>query len=193
MTSSWDILCSQAPSYKMIYSGSWYFTYHYNIKVKDGPGRQFLYFKRYHVWYKSLVKCKVAVSPLLTHWRYCSLALSHRNNIIHQKIWWNEISYSSVYLWHRFLLHDLLISSHSMMWSCWKYDKGKVSTVTSWRLKCLASLQFVQQLVQETSNKTPKLCIVGLFAVDSPHKGSAIWKTFTFLDVSTAYVFCRLT
>ena len=25
-----------------------------------------------------MAKCKTAVSPLLTHWRYCSLALSHR-------------------------------------------------------------------------------------------------------------------
>ena len=26
-----------------------------------------------------MVQCKTAVSPLLTHWRYCSLALSHRH------------------------------------------------------------------------------------------------------------------
>ena len=28
---------------------------------------------------KSMVWCKTAVTPLLTHWSYCSLALSHRN------------------------------------------------------------------------------------------------------------------
>ena len=28
----------------------------------------------------SMALCKTAVSPLLTHWRYCSLALSHRHH-----------------------------------------------------------------------------------------------------------------
>ena len=28
-----------------------------------------------HIW---MAQCKTAVSPLLTHWRYCSFALSHR-------------------------------------------------------------------------------------------------------------------
>ena len=30
------------------------------------------------LFYISMVLCKTAISPLLTHWRYCSLALSHR-------------------------------------------------------------------------------------------------------------------
>ena len=34
------------------------------------------------VWFGNIIismaSCKTAVSPLLTHWRYCSLALSHR-------------------------------------------------------------------------------------------------------------------
>ena len=30
---------------------------------------------------KSMAHCKTALSPLLTHWRYCSLALSHRHDI----------------------------------------------------------------------------------------------------------------
>ena len=28
----------------------------------------------------SMVQCKTAVSPLITHWRYCSLALSHQHD-----------------------------------------------------------------------------------------------------------------
>ena len=35
--------------------------------------------------YKSMAQCKTAVSPLLMHWRYCSLALSHQNDFS-----WNE-------------------------------------------------------------------------------------------------------
>ena len=31
---------------------------------------------------KSMAQCKTAVSPLLTHWRYCSLALSHQNVLL---------------------------------------------------------------------------------------------------------------
>ena len=30
----------------------------------------------------SMIKCKTAVSPLLMHWRYCSLALSHRHQSV---------------------------------------------------------------------------------------------------------------
>ena len=30
------------------------------------------------VMYTSMAQCKTAVSPLLMHWRYCSLALNHR-------------------------------------------------------------------------------------------------------------------
>ena len=31
-------------------------------------------------WYKSMAQCKTAVTPLLTHWSYWSLALSHWND-----------------------------------------------------------------------------------------------------------------
>ena len=31
----------------------------------------------------SPAQCKIAVSPLLTHWRYCSLALTHRHYLCH--------------------------------------------------------------------------------------------------------------
>ena len=32
-----------------------------------------------HWWTKSMAQCTAAVTPLLTHWSYCSLTLSHRN------------------------------------------------------------------------------------------------------------------
>ena len=39
----------------------------------------------------SMAKCKTAVTPLLTHWSYCSLALSHqsewRMNQIYEAMW----------------------------------------------------------------------------------------------------------
>ena len=35
----------------------------------------------------SMAQCKTAVSPLLTHWRYWSLALSHQSNI--DKLWYH--------------------------------------------------------------------------------------------------------
>ena len=31
-------------------------------------------------------RCKTAVSPLLTHWRYCSLSLTHQYNIAYSKV-----------------------------------------------------------------------------------------------------------
>ena len=43
----------------------------------------------------SMVLCKTAVSPLLTHWIYCSLQLNHRHNVIN---------------FHAYLLPH---------WSCW--------------------------------------------------------------------------
>ena len=30
-----------------------------------------------------MAQCKTAVTPLLTHWSYCSLALRHRNGLLH--------------------------------------------------------------------------------------------------------------
>ena len=36
-------------------------------------------FNDVHCNYFSMAECNTAVSPVLTHWRYCSLALSHRS------------------------------------------------------------------------------------------------------------------
>ena len=54
---------------------------------------QFLSFLKYT--YKPMAWCKTAVTPLLTPWSYCSLALSHQNfsfNKMHLKMlsakWW---------------------------------------------------------------------------------------------------------
>ena len=44
------------------------------------------YWQMFHV--RSMAKCKTAVTPLLTHWSYCSLALSHRDIVI-----WNHVVY----------------------------------------------------------------------------------------------------
>ena len=41
----------------------------------------------------SLALCKTAVSPLLTHWRYCSLGLSPRCSFLVSKTTWNPFSY----------------------------------------------------------------------------------------------------
>ena len=35
---------------------------------------------------KSMGKCKTAVTPLLMHWSYCSLELSHQNNVWSLKV-----------------------------------------------------------------------------------------------------------
>ena len=37
--------------------------------------------------YWSIAYCKTAVTPLLTHWSYCSLALSHRDDILASSLW----------------------------------------------------------------------------------------------------------
>ena len=58
------------------------FTYSFNLRVNCGTGQ-----------YISMVQCKTAVSPLLTHGSYCSLALSHR---YHHVVW--DVTY--VYLHH---------------------------------------------------------------------------------------------
>ena len=36
----------------------------------------------------SMANCKTAVSPMLTHWRYCSPALSHRCDIVRGQLGW---------------------------------------------------------------------------------------------------------
>ena len=43
--------------------------------------------------YISMVKCKTAVSPLLTHWRYCSLALNHGYYSRYSRFWWDVCTY----------------------------------------------------------------------------------------------------
>ena len=40
------------------------------------------YFALHFFYDKSMASCKTAVTPLLTHWSYCSLALSHRNHAV---------------------------------------------------------------------------------------------------------------
>ena len=39
-----------------------------------------------------MAQCKTAVSPLLTHWRYCSLVLSHRHILLLVQVTSNEHS-----------------------------------------------------------------------------------------------------
>ena len=39
------------------------------------------FFKLIYQYHISMAKCKTAVTPLLTHWSYCSLALSHRYHV----------------------------------------------------------------------------------------------------------------
>ena len=55
-----------------------------------------------------LCACKTAVTPLLMHWSYCSLALSHQCYVISS--YWNMVIYAliimmpswiSVYLWNK--------------------------------------------------------------------------------------------
>ena len=57
----------------------------------------------------SMASCKTAVSPLLTHWKYCSLALSHRytfrplqscDSHIGRHSWHGLFSVLSVFSWN---------------------------------------------------------------------------------------------
>ena len=51
-------------------------------------------------YFISMAWCKTVVSPLLTHWRYCSLALNHRYDVIGGKRninWWMSIEWRYLY------------------------------------------------------------------------------------------------
>ena len=58
-----------------------------------------LYVGNWFGCFKSMAQCKTAVTPLLTHWSYCSLALSHRRTVVKLK---NECFCVVIKLW---LLH----------------------------------------------------------------------------------------
>ena len=57
------------------------------LKLKRGPACHTFQ------WYiMSMVQYKTAISPLLTHWRYCSLALSHRCQLLGFQWTWEVAS-----------------------------------------------------------------------------------------------------
>ena len=75
---------------------------------------------------KRMAYCKTAVSPLLTHWRYRSLALNHRleNNVCLDcytvPIWWlydcqwgRSMTYNWLISWSKCGLEDALFIFHS--------------------------------------------------------------------------------
>ena len=55
-------------------------------------------------WLSTTAKCKTAVTPLLMHWSYCSLALSHRFHVPSK-----QSSAESLNEWTDFLLPDALL------------------------------------------------------------------------------------
>ena len=75
---------------------------------------------------KRMAYCKTAVSPLLTHWRYRSLALNHRleNNVCLDcytvPIWWlydcqwgRSMTYNWLISWSKYGLEDALFIFYS--------------------------------------------------------------------------------
>ena len=69
---------------------------------------------------------KTAVSPLLRHWMYCSLALSRRH-IMHQ----NEIQIIHGCNFHLFLTAHLKISTLRWLRDWWRHDKKMQSVLVS--------------------------------------------------------------
>ena len=82
----------------------------------------------------SMAQCKTAVSPLLTHWRYCSLALNHRFencrmwkflpycsglNESHKLTWSIRMIYSNVSIVSRGVVID------EFRWQCLKWTNEK--------------------------------------------------------------------
>ena len=89
---------------------------------------------------KSMAWCKTAVSPLLTHWRYCSLALSHRN-----VKYGNDISVVLVTRWRWLFAGPGVLSPRVQpaMAPCrglyppqWKYQLGAGHRCMLWGCRC---------------------------------------------------------
>ena len=79
-TRSWTMFIKEHQSEACRYSGKGY--------KKHGNKKHLTFYRIIenaitHVYVIWMAWCKTAVSPLLTHWRYCSLALSLRFNASH--------------------------------------------------------------------------------------------------------------
>ena len=64
----------------------------------------------------SMTQCKTAVTPLLTHWSYCSLALSHRYSHVPRSnsMWMLKASlfiYKKNFYWNNFMY---IVNTHSL-------------------------------------------------------------------------------
>ena len=96
---------------------------------------------------KRMAYCKTAVSPLLTHWRYRSLALNHRleNNVCLDcytaPIWWlydcqwgRSMTYNWLISWSQYGLEDALFIFHSgLKWTVEVFRHFSKPNVNQWR------------------------------------------------------------
>ena len=105
--------------------------------------------------YISMAWCKTAVSPLLTHWRYCSLALSPRyvhlpHNAVHQSLWWLDVP------------DTCIIDISYVLFMCiniltLQYGHNNHDGVSNRHHGCL-----LNRLFRRRSKKTSKLRVTGL-------------------------------
>ena len=157
-------------------------------------------------------ECKTAVSPLLTHWRYCSLALNHwsvqtgENGFASpsaSSIYWSYSEIKITSFWRNFsslAALEIVILAISSAASNENFIKMKTFHFRvgplRWRHNDHAGVSnhqphacLLNRLFRRSSKKTSKLRVTGLCAgnspgpVNSPHKGPVTRKMFSFDDV----------
>ena len=121
--------------------------------------------------------CKIAETPLLTHWSYCSLALSHRHDVMGEQ--WTYIATATMIPVMAFPNTGNLIFVHKIFLSTLQWRHSESYGVSKrQRIDCLLNYFFFWC----TSKKTPKIRLTGLcegihrWAVDSLHKGPVTQK-----------------
>ena len=82
-----------------------------------------------------MASCKTAVSPLLTHWRYCSFALSHSYR--HTRIYFH--SFTMIYPWSLVVGDYFIHTSTRLLLAV--FNLHSYTTLTHWELTLVVNLQ----------------------------------------------------
>ena len=95
--------------------------------------------------------CKIAVTPLLTHWSYCSLALSHRHDVMGEQ--WTYIATATMIPVMAFPNTGNLIFVHKIFLSTlqWRHDEP-YGVSKRRRIDCLLNYFFLVHIKENTKD-----------------------------------------